>query len=190
MRFRYLAALAALPLAACGSSFDACQAERIEVTLPATITRDAGSSVATLTGQVSPSNVGVPEFATLRAVLTGDVAAETAGVIWTVPAFDPEQGFVAVAIDAPVGAGEVLTVGAAFDGGGWGLFDLAGGVRAGAGIRIGTVAADEVTGTVEVLGVEPLRLRLDLTGRSRGAVIARVQGDATFTYRPGPPSCT
>jgi hypothetical protein len=123
-------------------------------------------------------------------VLTGEVGAETAGVVWTVPAFEPEQGWVAVAIDAPVAVGETLTVGSTFNGGGWGAYDLPDGVRAAAGFRVGTLAAGEVIGTVEVLAVDPLRLRLDLTGRSGGNVLARVQGDAAFSYQAGPPSCT
>jgi hypothetical protein len=183
-------ALAAGSLAGCGSSLDSCVAERIDLTWPATITRDGAPGTVTLAGQVSPSNVGVPVFATLRAVLTGEVGAETAGVVWTVPAFEPEQGWVAVAIDAPVAVGETLTVGSTFDGGGWGAFDLPAGVHVAAGLRAGTVAASEVIGTVEVLAVRPLRLRLDLTGRNGADVLARVQGDAAFSYQAGPPSCT
>jgi hypothetical protein len=183
-------ALVAGSLMGCGSSLDSCVAERIDLTWPATITRDGAPGTVTLAGQVSPSNVGVPVFATLRAVLTGQVEAETAGVVWTVPAFEPEQGWVAVAIDAPVAVGETLTVGSTFDGGGWGTFDLPTGVRVAAGLRTGTVAASEVFGTVEVLAVTPLRLRLDLTGRNGSGVIARVQGEAAFSYQAGPPSCT
>jgi hypothetical protein len=183
-------ALAADSLAGCSSSLDSCVAERIDLTWPATITRDGAPVAVTLAGQVSPSNIDVPVFATLRAVLTGEVGAETAGVVWTVPAFEPEQGWVAVAIDAPVAVGETLTVGSTFNGGGWGAYDLPDGVRAAAGFRVGTLAAGEVIGTVEVLAVDPLRLRLDLTGRSGGTVLARVQGDAAFSYQAGPPSCT
>jgi hypothetical protein len=113
-------ALIAAPLVACGAPTDSCQAERIDVTLPATLTRDGSSEVVSLSGQVSPGNVGVPAFQTLRAVLTGDVAGETAGVIWTLPAFEPDQGWVVVAIDAPVAAGEVLPVGSTYGGAGWG----------------------------------------------------------------------
>lgn len=189
MRSRLLALVAALSLSGCGSSLDSCEAERIDVAWPATIARDGVPAAVTLAGQVSPSNVGVPEFETLRAVLTGAVSAETAGVIWTVPAFEPEQGYVAVAIDAPVAAGETIPVGSTFDGAGWGPYDLPAGVRVAAGLRAGTVAADEVAGTVEVLAVSPLRLRLDLTGRSGGDELARVRGDAAFSYRPGPPAC-
>jgi hypothetical protein len=186
----FVLALAAGSLAGCGASLDSCVAERIDLTWPATIARDGAPVAVTLAGQVSPSNVGVPVFATLRAVLTGEVAAETAGVVWTVPAFEPEQGWVAVAIDAPVAVGETLTVGSTFDGGGWGIFDLPAGVRVAAGLRAGTVAASEVAGTVQVLDVDPLRLRLDLTGRNGGDVLARVQGDAAFSHQAGPPSCT
>jgi hypothetical protein len=182
--------LLALLIAGCDSGLDSCEAERIDVTMPATITRGGSPAAVTLVGQVSPSNVGVPAFATLRAVLTGDVASQTDGVIWTVPAFDPDQGWVVVAIDAPVAAGDVLTVGSTYGGAGWGVFDLPGGTRLAAGIRAGEFAAVEVSGTAEVLEVSPLRLRLDLTGRDAADAVVRVQGDASFRYQSGPPSCT
>ena len=134
--------------------------------------------MVSLSGQVSPGNVGVPEFQTLRAVLTGDVAGQ------------PEQGWVVVAIDAPVAAGEVLPVGSTYGGAGWGVFDLPSGARVAAGIRAGSFAAGRVSGTVEVLDVSPLRLRLDLTGSNGTGAVVRVQGDASFSYLPGPPSCT
>lgn len=183
-------ALIAASLTGCGAASDSCQAERIDVTVFATLTREGSSEVVTLSDQVSPSNVGVPEFQTLRAVLTGDVAGETAGVIWTVPAFDPEQGWVVVAIDAPVAAGEVLPVGSTYGGAGWGLFDLPSGTRIAAGLRAGAFVASVVSGTVEVLAVSPLRLRLDLTGGDGTGAEVRVRGVASFSYLPGPPSCT
>jgi hypothetical protein len=77
-----------------------------------------------------------------------------------------------------------------YGGAGWGVFDLPGGTRLAAGIRAGEFAAVEVTGTAEVLRVSPLRLRLDLTGRDAADAVVRVQGDASFSYQSGPPSCT
>jgi hypothetical protein len=185
----YVAALS-VGLGGCGSSFDQCQAEQIDVTIAATLIRDGHETSATLSGQVSPSNVGVPVFDTLRAVLTGDVTAETAGVIWTVPAFEPEQGWVVIALDAPIATGQVLPVGSTYGGAGWGVFDLPSNTKVAAGIRAGGFAAASVSGSVEVLGVGPLRLRLDLTGRDGTDAVVQVRGDATFAYRSGPPSCT
>lgn len=191
MRRHLLAiALIAASLTGCSAASDSCQAERIDVTVPATLTREGSSEVVTLSDQVSPSNVGVPEFQTLRAVLTGDVAGETAGVIWTVPAFAPKQGWVVVAIDAPVAAGEVLPVGSTYGGAGWGLFELPSGTRIAAGLRAGAFVASVVSGTVEVVAVSPLRLRLDLTGGDGTGAEVRVRGVASFSYLPGPPSCT
>jgi hypothetical protein len=188
---RHVVAVAlALSLAACGGPDDTCEAERIDVTFPATLTRDGQETSATLVGQVSPSNVGVPVFATLRAVLTGAVAAETDGVIWTAPAFEPEEGWVVIAIDAPVVPGDVLPVGSTYGGAGWGVFDLPSNTKLAAGIRAGGFAAATASGSVEVLGVGPLRLRLDLTGENGTGSVVRVVGDASFAYRSGPASCT
>ena len=189
-RTRALLAGAALLAAACGSGTDACQAELISVTLPATLERNGAPSVATLAGEVSVGTVGTPAFAALRQLLTGDAGAATSGVIWTVPAFEPEQGWVAVALDAPLAAGEELAVGSAFDGAGWGIFDLPAGTRLAAGLRAGTFAATTVTGTASVLGVAPLRLRLDLQGADGTGATVRIRGEASFSYRAGPPSCT
>jgi len=95
-----------------------------------------------------------------------------------------------VAIDAPVAAGEVLPVGSTYCGAGWGVFVRPSGTRVAAGIRAGSFAAGSVSGTVDVVGVSPLRLRLDLTGSDGTGAVVRVQGDASFSYFPGPPSCT
>lgn len=190
IRTRALLAAAALLAAGCGSGTDACQAESIGVTLPATINRNGTPSAATLAGEVSVGNVGTPAFAALRELLTGDAAAATTGVIWTVPAFEPEQGWVVVALDAPLSAGDELSVEGTYLGAGWGIFDLPGSTRLAAGLRAGNFVATTVTGTVSVLAVAPLRLRLDLLGEDGAGATVRIQGDASFSSRPGPPSCT
>jgi len=177
-------------LASCGSPFGPCFLDQVRVSLPASIERDGGTETATLTGQVAPSNLSVPEFETVRAVLTRDTSSETAGVVWTVPAFDANPGWVAVAIQAPVAAGDVLPVDQTFDGAGWGVFALGSGARIAASVRAGDYVATAVTGTVEVLAVAPLRLRLDLTARDAGGATIRVRGDASFSFERTPTACT
>jgi len=184
--------LLALPilLAACGSPFGDCSSERVEVSLPATIERNGVPENVTLGDAVAVGNVSVPDFATLRAVLTGDATSESAGVIWTVPLSGATQGWVSLAIDAPLSPGTTLTVGSTYDGAGWGLFDLPAGTKAAASVRDDSFAATSVTGTVEVLGVMPLRLRLDLTATDASNATVRVQGDAAFSFVSQPSPCT
>lgn len=184
-----LLAMTAL-LSACGSPFGDCRLERVEVSFPATIERGSGTETATLVGSVAVGNLSVPDFETLRAVLTGDVTAENDGVIWTVPMAGTSEGWVSLAIDAPVSQGDVLPVGSAYDGAGWGLFDVPAGTKIAAGVRDGSFIASSVTGTVEVLEVMPLRLRLDLTATDASSATLRVTGDAGFTFVSEPAACT
>ena len=180
----------ALPilLAACGAPLGDCSAERVEVALPATIDRNGVPESVALEGAVSVGNVSVPDFETIRAVLTGDVAAETAGVIWTVPV--GAAGWVSLAVDAPLAPGATHPVGSTYDGAGWGLYDLPAGTKIAASVRDGAFAASSVSGTVEVLGVTPLRLRLDLDATDGAAQTVHVEGDATFGFVSEPAACT
>jgi hypothetical protein len=177
-------------LTGCGSPLGDCRSERIDVNWPATIERGAQPESAELSGQVAVGNVGAAEFATLRAVLTGDASSQTDGAIWTVPAFDDPQGWVAIAIQAPVGVGDVLPVDATIDGAGWGPYTLPAPARIVASIRAGSFAATSVTGTVKVLAVGPLRLRLDLTAHDGSASTIRLTGDAAFQFVSEPSACT
>lgn len=178
----------ALLLSACGSPFGDCRLERVEVSLPVNIERGSGTETATLAGSVAVSNLSVLDFEIVRSVLTGDVSVEDAGVIWTVP-MAATEGWVSLAIDAPVSSGEVLSVGSTYDGAGWGRFDLPGGTKIAASVRDGAFLATSVTGTVEVLAVMPLRLRLDLTAGDASNATLHISGDATFTFVQEPAAC-
>lgn len=186
---RLLVALSFL-LSGCGSPFGDCRLERVEVSLPATIERVSGTETATLEGSVAVGNLSVPDFETIRAVLTGDVSAEDDGVVWTVPMAGTTDGWVSLAIDAPVAQGDILTVGSTFDGAGWGRFDLPSGTKIAASVRDGSFIAMSVTGTAEMLGVMPLRLRLDLTATDASGVTLHVTGNATFAFFSEPAACT
>ena len=177
-------------LAGCGSPFGDCRLERVEVSLPATIERSSGTETATLEGSVAVGNLSVPDFETVRAVLTGDVTAENGGVIWTVPMAGTTDGWVSLAVDAPVSQGQVLGVGSTYDGAGWGPFDLPGATKIAASVRDGGFIATSVTGTVDVLAVMPLRLRLDLTAIDASSTTVRVTGDAAFAFVREPAACT
>lgn len=177
-----------LLLTACGSIFGDCRSERIEISLPATIEQNGAQQNVTLGDAVSVGNLSVNDFEILRAVLTGHVASQDQGVIWTVPL--GADGWVSLAIDPPISAGTTLTVGSTYDGAGWGLYSLPGVSKVAASVHDGAFAATSVTGTVEVLGVEPLRLRLDLDATDAASTEVRVQGDATFTFISEPAACT
>jgi hypothetical protein len=97
---------------------------------------------------------------------------------------------VAIAIQAPVGVGDVLPVDATIDGAGWGPYTLPAPARIVASIRAGSFAATSVTGTVKVLTVGPLRLRLDLTAHDGSASTIRLTGDAAFQFVSEPSACT
>jgi len=182
----------ALPfLSACGSAFESCRSDRIEVALPATVDRDGRTQSVLLSGAVSPGNLSSgEEFENVRAVLTGDPAGRTGGVIWTVPAFETNPGWVAVALRAPLAPGDVLPVSTTVDGAGWGTFDLPQGTDVVVSLRAGSYVAVTASGTVRVLAVAPLRLRLDLTGRDAAGDPVRVRGDALFAFVSEPSPCT
>jgi hypothetical protein len=184
--------LIALPflLAACGSPFGDCSSDRVEVTLPATIERNGVPESVALGDAVATGNVGAPEFETLRAVLTGDVASEDAGVVWTVSITGTSDGWISLAVDAPLSAGQTLDVGTTFTGAGWGLYDVPAGTKIAASVRDGAFIATSVTGTVQVLAVTPLRLRLDLTAADGSGLTVRIRGDASFAFVREPTPCT
>ncbi len=147
----------------------------------ATIERNDTPQNENLTGVVAFTNVP-DQFAALRAILTEDPTQQTHGVVWTMPAFHTNGGGIAIALQAPLRAGEVLAVNSAFNGGGWGTTSLPAGVRAQASVRADNFVATSASGSIQILGVAPLRLRMDIETKDAANSTIRISGDASFKY--------
>jgi hypothetical protein len=166
----------------CGfTSCQRCYSERIEVSMPAMIERNGTPQNENLSGVVALTNVP-DQFAALRAVLTEDPTQQTYGVVWTMPAFQTNGGGIAIALQAPLRAGDVLAVNSAFDGGGWGTISLPAGVNAQVSVRADNFVATSASGSIQVLAVAPLRLRIDIETSDATNSTIRIRGDASFKY--------
>ena len=98
------------------------------------------------------------------------------------PAFQTNGGGIAIALQAPLRAGDVLAVNTAFNGGGWGTTSLPAGIRAQVSVRADNFVATSASGSIQILAVAPLRLRIDIeTGDASNSTI-RIRGDASFKY--------
>ncbi|NUO79319.1 hypothetical protein HUU05_04520 [candidate division KSB1 bacterium] len=173
----------------CGAPFR-CFEERIEVSWPATITRGAEQESATLAGVVAPGNVGESVFAELKSVLVNEASAQTFGLVWSVPAFNTNGGGIAVALAAPLQRGEVLQITSSFQGGGWGRFSLPNGERAQVSVRAENFVATSASGTMQVLQVAPLVLRLEITATDTSNATIQIRGDASFRFVREQAPCT
>lgn len=162
-----------------------CPQEQIVVTWPATITR--GSSVTTplLTNTLTPQNLDQAQFDVLRQLLTGtgNSVSGTYNVVWGVPAFDVNGGYIALMHDAPLSTGESRQVGTAFNGGGWGAQSVGAALPATIAVRADNFTATSASGGFIVLAGAPLRLRIDVTTRNSAGETIRVAGDAGFNYQ-------
>jgi hypothetical protein len=87
-----------------------------------------------------------------------------------------------VALQAPLQAGDSLAVTSAFNGGGWGGLDLPAGTRAQVSVRADSFVAVSASGSIRVLAVAPLRLRIDVTTQSDNNATIRIRGDANFQF--------
>lgn len=159
-----------------------CYDERIEVTMPATIEHNGMKESANLTGVVAPGNVGEEVFAALKSVLVANAGAQNFGFVWTVPAFNTNGGAVAIALQAPLRTGETLTINGSFQGGGWGRFDLPSGTRALASVRAENFTATSASGTIQILQIAPLILRIAVTATDTGNTSITLGGDASFRF--------
>jgi hypothetical protein len=165
----------------CGFPFR-CHSERIEISMPAVIERDATREEMTLSGAVAPGNVGVDEFAVLKRILIENTSGQTQGIVWSLTAFNTNGGGLAVAVRPPFMSRDVIPVTGSFQGGGWGRFDLPHGIRAQVSVRTDGFLATSASGTIEILQVAPLRLRIDITVKNESNAMIRIQGDANFRF--------
>ena len=170
-----------LVLAGCGTPFGPCYSEAVDVGLAGTLD---GAALAAA-GQVAPGSNAT--YQALRAVLIDGSGMAGQQMVWTVEGVGGD-GYLAVQLPANLAAGQTFPVSQVFVGGGWGLGSGAGVPAVSA--RFGAHQATTVTGTIAVLGVAPLRLRVDLTLGHAPSVTRRLTATATFSFRRESTPCT
>ncbi|MDQ3950554.1 MAG: hypothetical protein M3282_09415, partial [Gemmatimonadota bacterium] len=78
----------------------------------------------------------------------------------------------------------------AFEGGGWGTSTASRDAAASVSVRADDFVANSASGTIEVLGVAPLRLRLDVTAGSAAGATMRIRGELRFSLLRESGPCT
>jgi len=159
-----------------------CTQEQIVVTWPATITRGSSVSTPLLTTTLTQSNVDRAQFDALRKALTSGGGVGTHNVTWTMPAFDVNGGYIALAHAAPLTTGETQQVNVAFQGGGWGAQPAAPAFPPAVAVRADNFVATSATGSITALASAPLRLQIDITTANAAGETIRLAGDAGFSY--------
>ena len=169
---------------------DDCKTEFIRVTWPATITRGTTTSNVTLFQSITPTNIDAEEFRLLRDALINGSTSRTATVIWTVPAFDVNGGYIALTHSAPLTSGATEQVNFAFDGGGWGATEASRVISPAIAVRADNFNATAASGTITTVSTAPLRLNIDVTVRNALNQTMRITGDAQFEYERVASSCS
>lgn len=167
-----------------------CTSESILVSWPATITRGGSSTNVLLSGSVSPGNLDASRFNLLKQVLITGGPELITSVVWTVPAFEINGGYVALMHKAPLGSGQIEPVDVAFDGGGWGFASTGRTLPASIAVRAENFNAMSATGSITALAGTPLRLRIDVTTRSTSNETMRVTGEAQFRLQEVTSNCS
>jgi hypothetical protein len=192
-RLETIAAASLIGLSGC-STFDLltdnCATDFVRVTWPATITRGTSTTNVTLFGSVTAANIDPSQFELLGDVITGRRQGTLATIVWTVPAFDINGGYIAFTHSAPLTVGDSVDVDFAFDGGGWGAASAAREIPAAIAVRGDNFNATEATGTLTVLSTSPLRLHVDVTTRNAANQSMSISGDAQFRYETVRSSCS
>lgn len=169
---------------------DNCTTEFVRVSWPATITRGTSTTNVTLFGSVTPANIDPTQFEILRDVVaTGDRTALTT-IVWTVPAFDVNGGYIAFTHTLPLAAGQSDGVNFAWGGGGWGAASAERAIPAAIAVRADNFNANEATGTVTAISTRPLRLRIDITVRNAANQTMRLTGEAQFEHQAVRSNCS
>jgi hypothetical protein len=193
-RLRIATALAATAALSGCSTFefltDNCTSEFVRVSWPVKIVRGTTTTDVTLFGSVSPGNIDPTQFELLRDVLVNGSRSTLATVVWTVPAFEINGGYIAFTHSAPVSTGESINVNFGWDGGGWGAATATREIPAAIAVRADNFTATEATGTITAVETSPLRLRIDITTRNAANQSLRVTGDAQFQYEKIRSSCS
>jgi len=161
---------------------DNCTSEFVRVSWPATITRGTSTTSVTLFGSVTPSNIDPSQFELLRDVIATGNRTSLTTVVWTVPAFDINGGYVAFTHTLPLPAGQSDAVNFAFDGGGWGASAATRAIPAAIALRADNFNANAATGTITAISTTPLRLDIDVTVRNAANQSMRLTGQAQFQH--------
>ena len=188
-----LAASAPLLLGSCQTVdflTDRCDTEFIRVTWPASITRGGNTTNVTLFQSVTESNIDPEDFRLLRDVLINGNTNRSATVIWSVPAFDVNGGYIGVTHSAPLTATTSQEVNFAFDGGGWGATTASRVIQPAIAVRADNFNATAASGTITALSTSPLRLNIDITARDALNQTMRITGEARFQYERVDSSCS
>lgn len=167
-----------------------CTQEQLVVTWPVTITRGTSVTTPLLTTTLTQSNIDRAQFDALRQVLTAGGGTSTNNVTWTIPAFDVNGGYIALAHAAPLATGETQQVGVAFSGGGWGAQSATAALPPAVAVRASNFIATSATGSITALATSPLRLRIDITTANAGGETIHLAGDAGFSYHKVEALCT
>jgi hypothetical protein len=185
------ALLVALTLAAtgCGFPLGPCEQERIEVRGTTAVQRAGQSSTDDVFGAFAPGNNPEHYPAVKRFLIDAPPRAGEA-VVWSVPAFRVNGGYIAVLLSGPLRAGDQVPVVGAFEGGGWGTSTASREASATVSVRADDFVASSASGTIEVLGVAPLRLRLDVTAGSAAGAAMRIRGEVRFSLLRENVPCT
>jgi hypothetical protein len=153
--------------------------ERLVVTMPITVEREVRTAQITPRATITRANVP-SHFDALRAALIDGRPQPGMAAIWSVPAFDANPGWLAIELRTSLAPGEAVPVGAAFDGGGWGIETRPPNAPARIAVRAGDFIASSASGTITVLQTAPLELKLDLTAASADGKAIRMLGNARF----------
>ncbi|HEX6574864.1 MAG TPA: hypothetical protein VF042_07810 [Gemmatimonadaceae bacterium] len=189
-----LTVTAAIALSGCSTVdflTDDCDTQFIRVTWPASISQGGNTSNVTLFQSITPVNIDPEEFRLLRDVLINGNASRTATVVWTVPAFDVNGGYIALTHTAPLAVDELEPVNFAFDGGGWGASTASRALLPAIAVRgDNNFIAKSASGTITTVSTAPLRLDIDVTVRNAANQTMQISGEAKFEYERVPSSCS
>ena len=111
-------------------------------------------------------------------------------VVWTVPAFNVNGGYVAFIHKAPLRNGQTEPVNVATDAGGWGFASTGRALPAAIAVRAENFVAISATGSITAVSGTPLLLRIDVTAQNAANETMRLTGDAHFRYEEQRSSCS
>ena len=169
---------------------DNCTSEFVRVSWPATITRGTSTTNVTLFGSVTPGNIDPTQFELFRDVVATGTRSSLTTIVWTVPAFDINGGYIAFTHTVPLASSESDGVNFAWDGGGWGAAPASRAIPAAIAVRADNFNADAASGTITAISTRPLLLDIDVTVRNAANQTMRLTGKAQFEHESVRSSCS